>query len=116
MSKIVDDVMAANAAYVNEFGDKGDLAIPPSRQFAILTCMDARLDPAKYAGLAEGDAHVIRNAGGREVTTQSDLWSFRISFWALMNGLLSTIPSVGWKHLQTRSWASSWRQVFKQPT
>jgi len=41
------------------------LALPPARRFAILTCMDARLDPAKYAGLAEGDAHVIRNAGGR---------------------------------------------------
>ncbi len=39
--------------------------MPPGRGFAILTCMDARLDPAKYAGLAEGDAHVIRNAGGR---------------------------------------------------
>jgi len=39
--------------------------MPPARGFAILTCMDARLDPAKYAGLAEGDAHVIRNAGGR---------------------------------------------------
>ncbi|HTD15532.1 MAG TPA: carbonic anhydrase, partial [Chthoniobacterales bacterium] len=41
------------------------LGIPPARRFAILTCMDARLDPAKFAGLAEGDAHVIRNAGGR---------------------------------------------------
>jgi hypothetical protein len=40
-------------------------ALPPARRFAILTCMDARLDPAKYAGLVEGDAHVIRNAGGR---------------------------------------------------
>jgi len=39
--------------------------MPPARRFAVLTCMDARLDPAKYAGLAEGDAHVIRNAGGR---------------------------------------------------
>ena len=47
------------------FGDKGKLALPPARRFAILTCMDARLDPAKYAGLSEGDAHVIRNAGGR---------------------------------------------------
>jgi carbonic anhydrase len=43
----------------------GKLALPPARRFAILTCMDARLDPAKFAGLAEGDAHVIRNAGGR---------------------------------------------------
>lgn len=65
MSKILDEVLAANGRYVAGFGNKGQLAIPPARQFAILTCMDARLDPAKYAGLAEGDAHVIRNAGGR---------------------------------------------------
>jgi len=65
MSKIVEEVAAANADYVAHFGDRGDLPMPPGRQFAILTCMDARLDPAKYAGLSEGDAHVIRNAGGR---------------------------------------------------
>jgi carbonic anhydrase len=65
MSKIVSEVLAANSTYVSAFGDKGKLALPPARRFAILTCMDARLDPAKYAGLAEGDAHVIRNAGGR---------------------------------------------------
>jgi len=65
MSKILEEVLAANAAYVDSFGDKGSLAIPPARGFAILTCMDARLDPARYAGLSEGDAHVIRNAGGR---------------------------------------------------
>ena len=65
MSKIHDEVLVANAAYVEEFGSKGELPMPPGRGFAILTCMDARLDPAKYAGLAEGDAHVIRNAGGR---------------------------------------------------
>lgn len=65
MSDIVKEVLAANAAYVKGFGDKGSLALPPARHFAILTCMDARLDPAKCAGLAEGDAHVIRNAGGR---------------------------------------------------
>jgi carbonic anhydrase len=65
MSKILDEVLAANARYAEAFGDKGNLALPPSRRSAILTCMDARLDPAKYAGLAEGDAHVIRNAGGR---------------------------------------------------
>ena len=64
-SPIVEEVLAANGAYVKTFGAKGDLALPPARRFAILTCMDARLDPAKYAGLAEGDAHVIRNAGGR---------------------------------------------------
>jgi len=58
-------VLDANETYVELFGDKGSLPLPPGRRFAILTCMDARLDPAKYAGLAEGDAHVIRNAGGR---------------------------------------------------
>jgi carbonic anhydrase len=65
MSKILSEVLNANAKYSANFGDKGKLALPPARRFAILTCMDARLDPAKYAGLAEGDAHVIRNAGGR---------------------------------------------------
>ena len=64
MSKILNEVLLANREYVSGF-DKADLAMPPARQFAILTCMDARLDPAKYAGLSEGDAHVIRNAGGR---------------------------------------------------
>ena len=65
MTKLHDEVLAANAAYAKDFGDKAKLAMPPARRFAILTCMDARLDPAKFAGLAEGDAHVIRNAGGR---------------------------------------------------
>ncbi len=65
MSKVLKEVLEANKDYASDFGDKGDLPMPPGRHFAILTCMDARLDPAKYAGLAEGDAHVIRNAGGR---------------------------------------------------
>jgi carbonic anhydrase len=62
---VLDEVLAANDAYASDFGAKGELALPPARRFAILTCMDARLDPAKFAGLSEGDAHVIRNAGGR---------------------------------------------------
>src|ERR1700761_7637477 len=64
-SAIFEEVVYANEKYGGEFGEKSKLALPPARHFAILTCMDARLDPAKYAGLAEGDAHVIRNAGGR---------------------------------------------------
>jgi carbonic anhydrase len=60
-----DEVLEANEQYAASFGAKAELALPPARGFAILTCMDARLDPAKYAGLSEGDAHVIRNAGGR---------------------------------------------------
>ena len=62
---VLPEVLLANATYAASFGAKSELALPPARQFAILTCMDARLDPAKYAGLSEGDAHVIRNAGGR---------------------------------------------------
>ncbi|WP_375426312.1 beta-class carbonic anhydrase [uncultured Friedmanniella sp.] len=62
---VLEEVLAANEAYAAGFGDRGGLALPPARGFAILTCMDARLDPAGYAGLSEGDAHVIRNAGGR---------------------------------------------------
>jgi carbonic anhydrase len=62
---VLPEVISANETYAANFGDLAELALPPARQFAILTCMDARLDPAKYAGLSEGDAHVIRNAGGR---------------------------------------------------
>ena len=65
MSQILDEVLAANEHYAANFGEKTKLSIPPARHFGVLTCMDARLDPAKFAGLAEGDAHVIRNAGGR---------------------------------------------------
>jgi carbonic anhydrase len=65
MSQILNDVLEANQRYASDFGEKGSLALPPARRFAVLTCMDARLDPSKFAGLAEGDAHVVRNAGGR---------------------------------------------------
>ncbi len=75
---VLHEVLTANSAYASSFGDKGSLALPPARQFAILTCMDARLDPAKYAGLSEGDAHVIRNAGGR--ATDDAIRSLVISY------------------------------------
>jgi carbonic anhydrase len=54
MANVLDEVLAANQTYAAEFGDRGSLALPPARRFAILTCMDARLDPAKFAGLKEG--------------------------------------------------------------
>lgn len=57
------EVLFANERYTADF-DKGSLSMPPARQFAVLTCMDARIDPARALGLEEGDAHVIRNAGG----------------------------------------------------
>ncbi len=65
MSENLSNILDANSKYVDSFGEKADLAMPPAKKFAILTCMDARLDPAKFAGLSEGDAHVVRNAGGR---------------------------------------------------
>src|SRR4029078_5700264 len=65
MSAVLDQVLAANDRYATAFGEKSNLPLPPSRRCAVLPCMDARIDPAKALGLAEGDAHVIRNAGGR---------------------------------------------------
>ena len=62
---VFPQVVAANASFAASFGDRSRLAPAPRRKFAVLTCMDARLDPARIVGLDEGDAHVIRNAGGR---------------------------------------------------
>ncbi len=61
---VVQEFLKANEAYAATF-QQGHLPMPPARQVAVLTCMDARLDPARFLGLQEGDAHVIRNAGGR---------------------------------------------------
>ncbi len=60
-----DEILAANGRYADAFGDKGALPMPPGRKLAVLACMDARMHPEKFAGFSEGDAHVIRNAGGR---------------------------------------------------
>jgi carbonic anhydrase len=60
---VVEEVTQANERYASGF-DKGSLPMPPGRKFTVVTCMDARLDPAGFLGLEEGDAHVIRNAGG----------------------------------------------------
>jgi len=65
MSSVLEQVLAANAAYAESFGARTALARAPARGFAILTCMDARMDPAAFAGLRDGDANVLRNAGGR---------------------------------------------------
>lgn len=60
----IEDVLAANQAYAANF-TLGELPMPPGRQLALVTCMDARIDTSRAFGLHEGDAHVIRNAGGR---------------------------------------------------
>src|SRR6266498_5683229 len=61
---VVQEFLKANDAYASTF-KKGELIMPPARHVAVLVCMDARIDPARALGLEEGDAHVIRNAGGR---------------------------------------------------
>ncbi|WP_069804559.1 beta-class carbonic anhydrase [Thermogemmatispora onikobensis] len=61
---LIEELLAANERYASTF-QKGELPLPPARRLAIVTCMDARIDPARILGLEEGDAHVIRNAGGR---------------------------------------------------
>ncbi|MEA2362743.1 MAG: carbonic anhydrase [Thermoleophilaceae bacterium] len=71
-----DSLLENNASYSSVF-DKGDLPMPPGSKLAVLACMDARLDPAKILGLQEGDAHVIRNAGG--VVSDDALRSLAIS-------------------------------------
>ena len=61
---VVQEFLKSNEAYASTF-QKGELPMPPARRVAVLACMDARIDPARALGLEEGDAHVIRNAGGR---------------------------------------------------
>ena len=73
---VFDEMLVANEQYANTF-DQGDLPMPPGRKVAVLTCMDARLHPEKFLGLDVGDAHVIRNAGGR--ASQDALRSLVIS-------------------------------------
>lgn len=75
-----NQLVAANETYADRF-TKGDLPMPPARKLAIVTCMDARLDPARCFGLEEGDAHVIRNAGG--LVTEDTMRSLVISHWLL---------------------------------
>jgi carbonic anhydrase len=74
---VTDEFLDANQHYASSF-DKGDLPMPPGRRTAVLVCMDARIDPAKVLGLEEGDAHVIRNAGG--LATDDAIRSLIISY------------------------------------
>jgi carbonic anhydrase len=71
-----DELLANAEAYAASF-DKGDLPLPPARKVAVLACMDARLNPYGLLGLQEGDAHVIRNAGG--VVTDDEIRSYTTS-------------------------------------
>jgi carbonic anhydrase len=73
---VIDQLVDNNEGYAASF-DKGDLPLPPAHKVAVVACMDARLDPARVLGLEEGDAHVIRNAGG--VITDDEIRSLAIS-------------------------------------
>ena len=73
---VIDDLLENASAYAETF-DKGELPLPPARRIAIVACMDARLNPHALLGLEEGDAHVIRNAGG--VITDDEIRSLAIS-------------------------------------
>jgi carbonic anhydrase len=73
---VTDELLANNEAYAARF-DKGDLPLPPARKVAVVACMDARLNPYGILGLSEGDAHIIRNAGG--VVTDDEIRSLAIS-------------------------------------
>jgi carbonic anhydrase len=116
MSQILSEVLKSNGRYAANFGEKGKLGLPPARGFAILTCMDARLDPAKYAGLAEGDAHVIRNAGGR--ASDDAIRSLVISYKLLgtREFLSYTTPIAAWNFSPMTSCAGCWIRVLKLPS
>ena len=73
---VTDELLKNNEAYVASF-DKGELPLPPAKKVAVLACMDARLNPYGALGLQEGDAHIIRNAGG--VVTDDEIRSLAIS-------------------------------------
>jgi len=129
MATVREEVLAANERYARNFGDKARLAMPPARRFAILTCMDARLDPAGYGGLREGDAHVIRNAGGR--VSDDAIRSLVISHellgtneWFVVHHTdcgMETFPDQVMRDLLEKSLdtavidASGWRDVGKGP-
>ena len=112
---VLPEVISANETYAAHFGDLAELALPPARQFAILTCMDARLDPAKYAGLSEGDAHVIRNAGGR--ASDDAIRSLVISYKLLGTKEWFVIhhTDCGMEFFTDKVMVDSWQAVFKLP-
>lgn len=86
MNTIRDELLANNARFAETFDDSGKLDFRPKKRIAILTCKDCRLDPKKFLGLEDGDAHIIRNGGGR----------------ASDDAIRSLV--ISWKFLGTREW------------
>ncbi len=128
MSSIRDEVLAANAAYARTFEPR-HLPMRPVRRLAILTCMDARMDPVAFAGLREGDAHVVRNAGGRasDDAIRSLVMSHKLlgtDQWLVIHHLgcgMETITDETMRDLCARSLAPAvyehgrWRDVGEGP-
>jgi len=102
MSKILQEVLAANQKYAANFGEKAKLAMPPARHLAVLTCMDARLDPAKFAGLAEGTRTSFVTPADVRVTTPFVRSSFPTSCWERGSGSSFTTPIAAWNSSPTR--------------
>ena len=96
-----DELVSNNASYAAGF-TKGNLPLPPAKKVAVLACMDARLDPAKALGLQEGDARVIRNAGGvasEDARTQPG--DFSALCWGPTRSSWSITPTAGWRRSAT---------------
>ena len=89
---VLDEVLAANATYASQFGDKGSLALPPARQLAILTCMDARLDPAKYTG-REG---LTRKGSARPATPATSARRAELAAAGSRQHAILTCKTPGW--------------------
>jgi carbonic anhydrase len=92
--RVLNELLEANSRFAEGF-EKGDLPMPPARKVAVLACMDARLHPERFLGLDIGDAHVIRNAGGRPRMMPSARWSSPRSSWTRGSSWSSTTPTAG---------------------
>jgi carbonic anhydrase len=107
MSQMFSEGLASKRSYPANLKDKSEQA--PSRRFAILTCMDAQLDPAKYAAVPEGGVHVIRNAGGGP--GDDAILSLVISYKLL--GTREYTPTAGWSFSQMKSCSACWLPVWR---
>ena len=113
---VTDELLRNNKRYADGF-DKGDLPLPPAKGVAVVACMDARLHVSKILGLEEGDAHIIRNAGGGLPTMRSARWPYRSGSWGRARSSWSTTPTAACSRSQTTtSDASSSRRPASAPS
>src|SRR5271169_3333125 len=113
MSQILNEVLAANERYAATFGGKAKLIIPPARHFAVLTCM-ARLDPAKFAGLAEGDAHSSATPAAAPARMPFGPWSFLTNCSEPANGLSFIILIAAWSFSRIKPYPNCSRRAWRR--